>query len=88
MWLITRAGFANSLDPDQARQNVLSDLDANWLTSGGGGVTTCDTLVVFLNQFLELVDFEKCQQKIKLMKLPSRQWVNSDPRLVLFVLFQ
>ena len=24
--------FANSLDPDQARQNVGPDLDPNWLT--------------------------------------------------------
>ena len=40
--------FANSLDPDQARQNVGPDLDAN-----------CLTLMVFLKDFFENVNFEE-----------------------------
>ena len=40
--------LANSLDPDQARQNVGPDLDPN-----------CLTLMVFLKEFFETVDFEK-----------------------------
>ena len=46
--------FANSSDPDQARQNVGPDLDPN-----------CLTLMVFLKEFFEKVDFEKYQQTIK-----------------------
>ena len=37
----------NSLDPDQARQNVGPDLDPN-----------CLTLMVFLKEFIEKDDFE------------------------------
>ena len=44
--------FANSLDPDQARQNVRPDLSPN-----------CLTLMVFLKEYFEKVDFEKNQQK-------------------------
>ena len=40
--------FANSLDSDQARQNVGPDLDPN-----------CLTLMVFLKEFFEKDDFEK-----------------------------
>ena len=50
--------FANSLDPDQARQNVGPDLDPN-----------CLTLMVFLKEFFEKDDFEKkYQQMSKHMK--------------------
>ena len=48
--------FANSLDPDQARRNVGPDLDPN-----------CVTLMVYLKEFFEKVDFEKCQQLTKSM---------------------
>ena len=40
--------FVNSLDPDQARQNVGPYLDSN-----------CLILMVFLKEFFEKVDFEK-----------------------------
>ena len=47
--------FANSLDPDQARQNVKPDPDPNFLTP---------------RWFLEKVDFEKKnQQTTKSMKI-------------------
>ena len=36
--------FANSLDPDQARQNVGPDLDTNWLT-----------MMLFLKEFFAIV---------------------------------
>ena len=41
--------FANCLDPDQARQNVWPDLD---------------TLMVFLKEFFEKVDFDKKNQQM------------------------
>ena len=44
--------FANSLDPDQARQNVGPDLDPNSLI----------LLLVFLKEFFKKVDFENDQQ--------------------------
>ena len=40
--------FANSLDQDQAQQNVRPDLDPIYLT-----------LMVFLKEFFEKIDFEK-----------------------------
>ena len=40
--------FTNSLVPDQDRQNVVPDLDPNRLT-----------LIVFLKEFFEKVNFEK-----------------------------
>ena len=40
--------LANSVDPDQARQNVGPDLDSN-----------CLTLMVFRKEFFEKDDFEK-----------------------------
>ena len=46
--------FANSLDPDQARQNVRPDLDPN-----------CLTLKVVLKEFFEKDDFEKNLQSTK-----------------------
>ena len=52
--------FENSLelDPDQARQNVWPDLDPYKLLF--------DTLLVFLKEFFEQVDFEKkFQQTMK-----------------------
>ena len=54
----------NSLDPDQARQNVGPNQDPN-----------CLTLMVFLNEFfLEKVDFENNQQSTKKhQKLPSKR---------------
>ena len=58
--------FANSLDPDQAQQNVGLDLFPNCLT----------LYLVFLKEFLEKVDFEKSQQTTKHReKLPSKQRV-------------
>ena len=42
--------FANSEDPDLNRQKVGPDLDTN-----------CVTLIVFLKDFFEKVDFEKIQ---------------------------
>ena len=55
--------FANSLDPDQAQQNVRPDLDPNYLT-----------LMVFLKEFFKKVDFEKNQQTTKKHeKLPRMQ---------------
>ena len=47
--------FANSLDPDQARRYVGPDLDPNLF----------DTLMVFLKEFFEKVDFEKYLQTTK-----------------------
>ena len=54
----------NSLEPDQARQNVGPNQDPN-----------CLTLMVFLNEFfLEKVDFENNQQSTKKhQKLPSKR---------------
>ena len=40
--------FANNLEPDQTRRNVRPDLDPD-----------CETLIVFLKDFFEKVDFEK-----------------------------
>ena len=49
--------IANSLDPDQAQQNVGPDLDPICLK----------TLTVFLKDFFEKVNFEKisCQHRVK-----------------------
>ena len=61
-----RSYFANILDPDQDGQNVHPDLDQN-----------CDTLILFLKEFFEKVNFEKIsrrQQKHGI--LPSMQRVN------------
>ena len=53
--------FANSLDPDQAQQNVGPDLDSNYLT-----------LMVFVTEFMIKNDFETNQQTTKMhVKLPS-----------------
>ena len=56
--------FANSLDPDQARQNVGPDLDPNCLTLDG-----------IPEFFFKKVDFLKKNQQTtkKSAKLPSRQ---------------
>ena len=56
--------FANSLDPDQARQNVQPDLDPN-------------CLMVFLKDFFfkKLIKIKICRQQKKHAKLPSRQRV-------------
>ena len=57
--------FANSLDPDQARQNVRPDLDPN-----------CLTLMVFLKEFFEKVILKKNPQPTKKhVKLPNMQRV-------------
>ena len=50
--------FANSLDLDQAQQNVGPELDPN-----------CESLILFLKEFSEKFNFEKNQQKAKLMVL-------------------
>ena len=47
--------LANSLDPDQARQHVGPDLDPKLF----------DTLMVFLKEFFEKVDFEKISRREK-----------------------
>ena len=44
--------FANSLVPDQDQQNVGPD----------SGFKPFDTLIVYLKEFFEKVNFEKCQQ--------------------------
>ena len=41
--------FANSLNPDQDRHSVSPDLDPKWF----------DTLIVFLKQFFQNINFEK-----------------------------
>ena len=56
--------FANSLDPDQAQQNVGPDLDPSYLTQ-----------MVFLKDFLEKVYFKKNPQTKKHAKLPRMQKV-------------
>ena len=43
--------FVNSLDPDQARQKVSPDLDLN-----------CFTLIMFLKELFEKLNFENSQQ--------------------------
>ena len=59
--------YANSLEPDQAWQNVGPDLDPD-----------CLTLMVFLKDFFERVDLEKNQLTTKThTKLPRRQRVKS-----------
>ena len=60
--------FANSLDPDQARQNVQYDLDPN-----------CLTLMLFLKEYFEKSNVEKYLQttKKKIMKnYPARKELN------------
>ena len=58
--------FANSLDPDLALQNVQPDLDP-----------ICLTLIVFLKEFFEKVDFEKISRQQKRgKKFPRWQRVN------------
>ena len=47
--------FANSLDPDQTRQNVWPDLDLKLF----------DTLIVSLTAFFEKFDFEKISRRLK-----------------------
>ena len=54
----TSITFANSLDPDQGRQNVGPDLDPN----------SSDALIVFLKEFFEKVYFEKSADDNKSMK--------------------
>ena len=49
--------FANSLEPDQARQYVRHDLDPS-----------CLILVVFLKEFFTKVDCEESQQSTKSMQ--------------------
>ena len=49
--------FANSLDPDQDRQTVGPDLDPNHLT-----------LIVFLQDILEIVNFERSADNNKTLK--------------------
>ena len=56
--------LCNSLDPDQGRQKVGSDLDQNSLT-----------LMVFLQESFKKVDLKKKQTTIKHAKFPSRQRV-------------
>ena len=58
--------FANSLDPDQAQQNVGPDLNLKLF----------NTLMVFLKEFFIKVDFEKNQQttKKKHEKLEHIRW--------------
>ena len=46
--------FVNSLDPDHDRQNLGPDLDP---------IKPSDTLIVFLEEFFENVNFEKSQQR-------------------------
>ena len=46
--------FANSLEPDQDRQNVSPELDQPF-----------DALIVFLKEFFEKVYFEKSQHTTK-----------------------
>ena len=53
--------FPDSLDPDQNRQNVGTDLDPN-------SFSLFDTLMVFLKEFFEKDDFEKNQRTTKHMK--------------------
>ena len=50
--------FTNSLDPDQARQIVRSDLDPK----------PFDTLMVFLKEIFKKVDFEKISRRQKSVK--------------------
>ena len=59
--------FANSLDPDQAGQNIGPDLNP----------ICFDTLIVFLKEFFENADFEKKSADNKnIAKLPTMQRVN------------
>ena len=55
--LVSSATFANTLDPDQAQQNVEPGLDPN-----------CSTLMVFLKEFFEKVDFENMSRRQKSMQ--------------------
>ena len=60
-WCHLLITFANSLEPDQARQYVWPDLDPN-----------CLILMVFLKEFYKKVDFEKKSANFKKhAKLPS-----------------
>ena len=59
--------FANSLDPDQARQSIEPDQDSKLF----------DTLMVFLKEYFEKVDFEENQQTTNKAKLPSWLRVNN-----------
>ena len=60
MLIVLLITFAKSMDPDQDHLNV------------GSGSKVFDTLMVFLKEFFEKVDFEKNQQKAKtLKKIPS-----------------
>ena len=52
--LLSADNFCNSLDPDQDGQNAGPHLDSNHLT-----------LIVFLKELYEKVNFEKCQQTTK-----------------------
>ena len=57
--------FANSLDPDQARQNVGPDLDPICVTQ--------IMQMVFLREFFEKVDFEEKSAVTKSVKNPRGQ---------------
>ena len=59
--------FADSLNPDQARQ----------ICRAWSGSKLLDTLIVLLNEFFENVNFERNQQKTKKnAKVPSMLIVN------------
>ena len=63
--------FANSLDPDQAPAKYQA-----W-----SGPKLFDTMMVFLKEFFQKVDFEKNRQTTKksMQKLPSRQRQAREP---------
>ena len=52
--------FANSLDPDQARQNIRPDLDSN-----------CMTLMVFLKDFFVKINLKKKIHGKSMQKYPA-----------------
>ena len=66
--------FANSLNPDQDRQNVGPDLDPNCLCQNGSKLC----VIVFLKEFFEKVNFEQSRQPQKHEKSPSMPRVYSD----------
>ena len=58
--------FDYTLVQDQARQNAWPDLDLSILFAGS---KLFDTLMVFLKEFSEKVDFEKNQHTTKRVKI-------------------
>ena len=70
--------FANSFDPDQARQNFGPDL----------GPRMFDTLIVFLKEFLEKNNFEENLEDVKYIMKNYPAWKELSRLMCLYLQFK